>query len=113
VGQERAAPGSDTVAETAADDLGRQAASRAAARVDQSGLPGERLAVLDHPDDVAGAAAQAGRVDHDQLTVMAEDFADVGTQTPGGRSGVQFGLDHDLAAHDVQAAGESESGSDL
>ena len=48
----------------AADDVRRQAAHRPAAHVEQAGLPGQRLAVLDHPDDVAAALAQPAGGEH-------------------------------------------------
>ena len=64
MGQERAAPGGDRVAAAAGDDRGRQAAHRAAALVEQAGLAGQRLAVLDDAHEVAAALADAVALDH-------------------------------------------------
>ena len=64
VGEERAAPGRLGVAHGAGHHLRRQPAHRSAAAVEQAGLAGQRLAVLDHPHDVAAALAQAAGRDH-------------------------------------------------
>ena len=113
VGQERAAPGGDGVAAAAGDDRGRQPADRAAALVEQAGLAGQGLAVLDDPDDVAAALADAVALDHGDVGGVAVDLGDVRAQPAGGGAGVELGLDHDLAADDVQAAGEAQHGGDL
>ena len=59
MGEERAAPGGLGVAERAGDDLRRQPAHRAAAAVEQAGLAGQCLAVLDDAHDVAAALARS------------------------------------------------------
>ena len=92
---------------------GRQPADRAAARVEQAGLPGQGLAVLDHPDDVAAALAQAAALHHHDVGLVAVDLGDVPAQPSGGGAGVELGLDDDLAADDVQPAGEPQHRGDL
>ncbi len=57
--QERTAPGRDRVAAGAGHDLWGQTANRTAPAVDESGLPGQRLAFLDDADDVTGARLQS------------------------------------------------------
>ena len=92
---------------------GRQPADRAAALVEQAGLAGQRLAVLDDPDDVAAALADAVALDHDDVGLVAVDLGDVLAQAPRGGAGVELGLDHDPAADDVQTAGEPQHRGDL
>jgi hypothetical protein len=65
VSQKGAAPRGNAVTKAAAHDLWRQPARRSAAGVDQPGLTGERLSILDHPHDIAGAAADARAGDDD------------------------------------------------
>ena len=95
VGQEGAAPGGDRVAAAAGDHRGRQPAHGPAALVEQAGLPGQRLAVLDDPDDVAAALADAVALDHHHVGLVAVDVGDVLAQSPRGGAGVELGLDHD------------------
>ena len=95
------------------DDLRRQAAHRAAAAVEQAGLTGQRLAVLDHADDVAAAAAQPAGGQHDHVAGVAVDLGDVAAQPARGRAGVELGLDHDPAPDDVQPTGEPQHRRDL
>jgi hypothetical protein len=80
------------------------ARDRAAALVEQPGLAGQRLAVLDDAHDVAAALADAVALHHHDVGLVAVDLGDVRAQPPGGGAGVELGLDHDLAAHDVQPA---------
>ena len=84
VGEERAAPGGLGVAHRAADDLGRQPAHRAAAAVDQAGLAGQRLAVLDDPHDVAAALAQPAGREHEDLGGVAVDLGELASQPARG-----------------------------
>src|SRR5829696_8761470 len=72
VSQKRTAPCGDAVTKTPAHDLRWQPARRSTAGVDQPGLTGERLSILDHPDDVASAAADARAGDDDQVARMTE-----------------------------------------
>ena len=65
------------------DDLRRQPAHRTAAAVEQAGLPGQRLAVLDDPDDVAAALAQAAGGEHDDVAGVAVDLGDVACAAAG------------------------------
>ena len=95
------------------DDRRRQAAHRAAALVEQAGLAGQRLAVLDDADDVAAALADAVALHHHDVGLVAVDLGDVRAQPPGRGAGVELGLDHDPAAHDVQPAGEPQHRRDL
>ena len=108
VREERAAPGRLGVADGAATTLRRQPAHRAAAAVEQAGLPGQRLAVLDDPHDVAAALAQPAGGQHEHVAGVAVDLGDVLAQPAGGRAGVELGLDDDPAADDVQPAGEPQ-----
>ena len=64
--------------------LRRQPAHRAAAAVDQAGLAGERLAVLDHPHDVAAALAQPAGREHEHLGGVAVDLGELAPQPAGG-----------------------------
>ena len=77
MGEERAAPGGHRVAARAGHDLRRQPPDRTAAVVEQTGLTGQRLAVLDHADDVPRALAQPSPADHDDLAGVAVDLEDV------------------------------------
>ena len=113
VREERAAPRGDGVAAATGHHGGRQAAHRPAALVEQAGLAGQRLAVLDHPHDVAAALADAVALHHHDVGLVAVDLGDVRAQPTGGGAGVELGLDHDPAAHDVQSAGEPQHRGDL
>src|SRR5215472_11303620 len=106
VGQEGAAPGRLAVARAARHDLPRQPAHGPAARVHEPGLPGQAVAVLDHPHDVAVALAQPARREHDELGAVPEYLADVLAQPARGGAGVEFGLDHNVAVVQVEAASE-------
>src|SRR4029453_13015221 len=88
-------------------------ADRAAALVDQPGLPGQSLTVLGDPDQVAHAAADVAAGEHAHPARVAVDLADVAAQPPGHRTGVQLGLDDHPAAHDVQATREAQQRRDL
>ena len=88
--------------------LRRQPAHRAAAGVDEAGLAGQRLAVLDHPHDVAAALAQAAGGEDEHLGGVAVEVGDVLAQPPGGVGRVELGLDDDAAADDVQPTGEPQ-----
>src|SRR6185437_2474946 len=113
VGNEGAAPGRLAVAGAARHDLPRQAAHRSAAHVDQPGLPGQAVAVLDHPHHVAVGLAQSARCEHDQLGSVPEYLADVLAQPTRRGAGVKFGLDHDVAVVQVQSACEPQQRGDL
>ena len=78
------------------------------AAVEQPGLPGQRLAVLDHAHDVAVAPAQPTGGEDGDLAGLAEDLGDLAAQPAGRRTGVELGLDDDAAADDVQATGETQ-----
>ena len=57
VGQERAPPRRDRAARVGRDHVRGQPAHRTATYVEQSGLAGQRLTVLDHANDVVAALA--------------------------------------------------------
>jgi hypothetical protein len=86
----------------------RQAAHRTAADVQQPGLAGQRLTVLDHPDDVVAALAQTAGREHVHLAGIAVDVGDLAAQPARDRAGVQLGLDHHPPGDDVQSAGEAQ-----
>src|SRR4029079_11298891 len=88
-------------------------AHRSAASVEQARLPGERLAVADHPDDIPAALADAIAAHHHHVARVPVDLGEVAAQPPGGGTGVQLGLDDDAAAHDVQPAREAQERGDL
>src|SRR5512145_1566534 len=106
--QERPPPGGLSVTGRARDNLWRQAADRPAVAVDQSGLPGERLAVARHPDDVVAGLAQPARRDDTQFARVPEYLRDGAAQPPRGDTGVELGLDDDAAVDDVQGTPEPE-----
>src|SRR5580658_3813577 len=106
--QEGTAPRRLAITGAAGDDLPGQPAYRPAPRVHQAGLPGQALAVLNHPDDVPVALAQPAGGKHDQLRRVPEDLADVLAQPARGCTGVEFGLDHDVSVVQVQAPGEPQ-----
>ena len=108
MGEERAAPRGLRVTERRGDDLRREAADRAAPAVDEPGLPGERLAVADHADDVAVALAQPTGCEHRDVRRVAVDLGDVLAQPARGRAGVEFGLDDEPTGDEVQPAGEAQ-----
>src|SRR5215207_1367336 len=85
-----------------------QPTRRSAAGVDQPGLTGERLSILDHPNDVASATADARAGDDDQVARMTEDLTDLGAQPASGRTGIELCLDEDSAAVNMQTPGESQ-----
>jgi hypothetical protein len=91
----------------------RQAPDGTAAHVEQAGLPGQRLTVLDDANDVVAALAQPARGQHVHLAGVAVDVGDLAPQPPGHRAGVEFGLDHHPSGDDVQAAREPEKGRHL
>ena len=106
--QECSAPGGNAVTEAAAHHLSRETACRPAVRVDEAGLPRQRLAILDHPYHVVGAAPDARAVHDDQLARVAENLADIGPQPPRRGAGVELRLNHDPTADDVQAASKPQ-----
>ena len=110
VGQEGTAPGGHGVAAATGDDGRRQATHGATAGVEQAGLAGQRLAVLDDAHDVAAALADAVALHHDDVGLVAVDLGDVLAQPARAGAGVELGLDHDPAAHDVEATGEPQHG---
>ena len=84
VGEEGAAPGRVRVAAAAGDDRGgRPRTGRPRCR--QAGLAGQRLAVLDYPDDVAAALADAVALDHHDVGLVAVDLGDVACAAGGPR----------------------------
>ena len=83
MGEEGAAPGGLGVGDAAGDDLVRQPAHRPAAKVDQPGLPGQPLAVLGDPHEVAAALAQAAAGDDLDLGAVAENLGDLLAQAAG------------------------------
>jgi hypothetical protein len=113
VREERAAPRGDRVARAARDDCGGQAPDGTAALVEQAGLAGQRLAVLDHAHDVAAALADPVALHHDHVGALAVDLGDVLAEASGRCPGVELGLDHDPSPDDVQATGEPERRGDL
>ena len=113
VGQERAPPGRLRVADPARDHLRRQPPYGPAALVEQAGLPGQPLAVLDHPDDVAVALAQPRAGEHLHLAGVPVHLGDVPAKPARGRAGVQLRLDHHPATDDVQPPGEPQQRGDL
>ena len=106
--KEGATPSSHAVAQPSADHLGRQPTRGAASRVDQSGLACQGLPILDHPDDIAGASADARAGNDDQVALMTEHFADLGAQAPSDRARIELRLNDDSPAVDMQPAGESQ-----
>src|SRR4051794_26981755 len=101
VRQEGAAPGSDRVAVATGDHLWRQAADRSSPAVDQPGLPGECLAVLDHAYDVSAVLPDPVTVHHHHVGAVAVDLGDVLAEPPRSRPRVELGLDDDLSPLDV------------
>src|SRR5256885_94926 len=77
---DRAARGGHGAAHARRDDVRGQPAYRPAAYVEQAGLPGQGLAVLDHPDDVVAALAQASGGEHVDLARVAVDLGDLPAQ---------------------------------
>ena len=109
VGQEGPAPGGLGVARREPlTTCGGQPAHRAAPAVDQAGLPGQRLAVLDHPHDVAAALAQPAGREHEDLGGVAVDLGELASQPPRGVGRVQLRLDDDAPPDDVQPPGEPQ-----
>src|SRR5690606_24702472 len=98
------------VAGGAGDHLTGQAAHRPTVVVDQSGLPGERLAVTVDAYDVPRALAQPRRGEDENLGLVPEHLADVLDQPAGGGVGVQLRLDHDTPADQVEPAREAQQG---
>jgi hypothetical protein len=96
------------VSEPCARKAPRQAADRAAAAVDQPGLPRQLVAARHDAYDEAAAAPQPARSHHHQVRGVTEDLQDVLAQPPGRHAGVQLGLDHDPAADQMQASGEPQ-----
>ncbi len=80
--QESATPGRFGIAGAAGDDVRGQAANRPAARVEQSGLARQALAVLDHPHHVPGALAQSAGGDHVHIGVVPEQLVDLLPEPP-------------------------------
>ena len=111
--EESAPPGGLGVAGGPGYDLGRQAPHRAAPTVEQPRLAGQGLPLPHHPDDVAAPPAQPARGEHDHVAAVSEHLGDVTAQPARGVPGVQFGLDHDPAADDVETTGEAQSGGHL
>src|SRR3546814_13652376 len=72
VRQERATPRGDRVAATTGDHLGREATNWPALLVEQTGLAGQRLTVLDPPQDIAAALADTVALHHRHLALGAE-----------------------------------------
>ncbi len=111
--QERSAPRGNAVTEAAAHHLSWEAAGWPAVRVDQAGLPRQRLAILDHPDHVVGAAPDARAVHDDELAGVSEDLVDIGPQPPRSGAGVELRLNHDATADDVQPTSKSQRRGDF
>src|SRR4029079_10976826 len=108
VGQEGAAPRGDRVAGAPGDHGGREATDGSAPVVEQAGLPGQGLAVLDDADQVAAALPDAVALDHGDVALVPEDLGEFLAQSSACRAGVELRLDHDLAADDMEAPGEAE-----
>ena len=113
VREERATPGGLGLGHAGGHHLGRQAADRATPVVQQTGLTGERLPVLDHPDDVPAAAAQTTTRHDDDLALVPVDLRDRLPEPTGSDARVQLRLDHDPTRDDVQAAREPQGCRDL
>src|SRR5699024_6181559 len=78
------------------------------ALVDQPGLPGQHLPLLDDPDQIAGAAADPTAAYHGHFAGVAVDLRHVLAYPARGGSGIELGFDDDAATHDVQSARESQ-----
>jgi hypothetical protein len=91
----------------------REASHRPAADVEQAGLPGQRLAVLDDADDVVAVLADATGGEDVDFARVAVHIGDLPAKPARDGAGVELGLDHDAARNDVQAAREAEQGRHL
>nr|CRL78168.1 hypothetical protein CPGR_04547 [Mycolicibacterium malmesburyense] len=113
VRQKRSAPSCFGVGNAAADHLRGQAPHGPAPQIEQTGLSGQRLAVLGHPDQVPGALADsAGRYDMHRRAVAVQ-VVDVLAQPPGDDAEINLGLDHHPPRDDVQSAREPQQGGHL
>ena len=108
VRQKRSPPSGFGIGDAAADDLGGQAAHRAAAQIEQPGLTRQRLTVLDHTHQVAGALADSGRRHDLHHRVVPVQVVDVLAQPTRDDAQVHFGFDDHPAGDDVQSAGEPQ-----
>ena len=99
--QEGPPPCRNAVTEPTAHHLGRETAGGPAARVDQTCLSRKSLAILDHPNHVVGAAADARAVHDDEFARVPKDLADIGSQPARSGAGVELRLNNDPTAHDV------------
>ena len=108
VREEGAAPGCDGDVHAAADHLDRKTADGTTTRVDQPGLACQRLTVADEADDIARTAAKAAAGDDDELAGEPEQVSDRRPQPARCCAGVEFRLDDNATAGDVEAVGEPE-----
>ena len=86
----------------------REAADGAAAGVEQSGLPGEGLAAVEHAHEVVAGAAQARGRDHGDVAAHPVELGEVLAHAARDECGVELGLDGDAARDEVQSAGEAQ-----
>src|SRR5690606_31742782 len=112
-GEEGTAPGGDGLLHPGGDDGGGQATNRAAPAVEQAGLAGEGLPVLDDADDVAVATLEAAAGDDDDVAGVAVELGHRLPQPTRGDTEVELGLDDDPAGDDVQPPGEAQGRGDL
>jgi hypothetical protein len=76
--------------------------------IEETGLTGQRLAVLDDTHQVATALAQTTGSHHGDVGRMSVDLGDVLAQSARGGTCVDLRLDNDATTHDVQSAGEPQ-----
>jgi hypothetical protein len=101
------------VGDAAADHLGGQPAHRATAQVQQTGLAGQRLPVIGHPQHIPGLLTNTAGGQHVYNGVVAVEVEDVLAQPTSDTAEVQLGLDDHTPRHDLQAPGEAQQGGHL
>ena len=113
VGQEGPAQHRFGVGHGPVDHGGREPAHGAPARVEQSRLAGEGLAVLDDAHHVGAPAPQSPAGDDHDLAVVAEDLVDGAAHPARGGAEVHLRLDDDASRDDVEPTREAQQGGEL
>jgi hypothetical protein len=108
VREERATPGRLSIGDAAGHHVMRQPLNRTSPQVDQSGLSRQAFAVFSNAHQVTAALTQATAGDDLHFRAVPVDVRDLFAQPTSHRSRVEFGLDDDVTADQVQRAGEAK-----
>ena len=111
--EERTAPRCFGVADTSADDLRRQAANRAPAKIEQSRLAREGLTLLRYTHDVTSGLSKPARTEYVHVGTVGEQVEYLPAQTSRRGAQIHLCFDDHPAADDVEPTGKAQQRGDL